>query len=136
VIIASWYSPCRKFTTCSSSRTTSSSSTATSASRASVFAAPVQPADEGTQIHSELTNKQIIQGRTEAWRPDLRREVRRKARQSAERPRERPLQSAVDVLLVPQLLLQLVYLESSARKKRQKTGYRERFRIGQIRGMW
>jgi hypothetical protein len=44
---------------------------------------------------------------------NLGRQVGRQARQGAERPREGPLQSPVDVLLVPQLLLELVHLPES-----------------------
>lgn len=49
------------------------------------------------------------------------RQIRGQARQGAERPRERPLQSSVDVLFVPQLLLELVDLaEIRTPPKRQE----------------
>lgn len=113
-MMASWYIPCRKLTTCSSSRTTSSSNTATSARRASVCAAQFSSESNCSKQKFELRNAYAECG------TDLRRQIGGQARQRAERPREGPLQSSVDVLLMPQLLLQLVHLAELPTSQRHK----------------
>jgi len=115
VMTASWYSPCRKLTTCSSSRMTSSSRTATSARSSSVWAESRRSGDQDENRLETAEGCELIEIASEQG-SNLRRQVRGQARQSAQRPRERPLQSSVDVLLVAQLLLQLVDLEFSTAK--------------------
>ena len=116
VMTASWYSPCRKLTTCSSSRTTSSSRTATSARSSSVWAESRRSGDQDENRLETAEGCELIEVASEQGR-NLRRQVRGQARQSAQRPRERPLQSSVDVLLVPQLLPQLVHLQPGMGKR-------------------